>query len=143
MAKTNRLLERLKDENAKLKAKNKELQESNDMLLRSCQELERELSELNSASREDISNLPEVVQLTARIEELEENNRMIKDMYKRVKKRGQEPVHNARGAGRKRTYTEEQVDQMRKMHQDGISIRKISEELGCSTGTVCKYLKIN
>lgn len=138
MAKTNRLMEKLKKENAELKAKNKELQESNDMLLKSCQELEKELSQ-----SDDISNLPEVMQLKNRIKELEDTNRMLKDMYERVKNRSQEHIHNARGAGRKRTYTDEQVTQMRRLHKDGVSIRKIAEELGCSTGTVCKYLKIN
>lgn len=138
MAKTNRLLDRLKKENTELKAKNKELQESNDMLLKSCQELEKELSQ-----SDDISNLPEVMQLKDRIKELEDTNRMLKDMYERSKNRSQEHIHNARGAGRKRTYTDEQVAQMRRLHQDGTSIRKIAEELGCSTGTVCKYLKIN
>ena len=138
MAKTNRLLDRLKKENTELKAKNKELQESNDMLLKSCQELEKELSQ-----SDDISNLLEVMQLKDRIKELEDTNRMLKDMYERSKNRSQEHIHNARGAGRKRTYTDEQVAQMRRLHQDGTSIRKIAEELGCSTGTVCKYLKIN
>ena len=138
MAKTNRLLDRLKKENTELKAKNKELQESNDMLLKSCQELEKELSQ-----SDDIYNLPEVMQLKDRIKELEDTNRMLKDMYERSKNRSQEHIHNARGAGRKRTYTDEQVAQMRRLHQDGTSIRKIAEELGCSTGTVCKYLKIN
>ena len=142
MAKTNRLLDRLKKENVELRAKNKELQESNDMLLRSCQEMEKELSQA-SVEREDISNHPEVIQLKERIKELEDTNRMLKDMYDRAKNRSQEHVHNARGAGRKRTYTDEQVAQMRRLHQDGTSIRKIAEELGCSTGTVCKYLKIN
>lgn len=139
MAKTNRLIDNLKKENADLKKQNKELKESNDMLLRSCRELEKELSQSDGGSDKD--NI-EVVQLKSRINELEDMNRALKDMYERSKNRSQEHIHNARGAGRKRTYTDEQVAQMRRLHQDGVSIRKIAEELGCSTGTVCKYLKI-
>lgn len=51
--------------------------------------------------------------------------------------------HNARGAGRKPKFTNEQMEQVRKMAADGLSVRKIAAEMSCSIGLVCKILHSN
>lgn len=51
-----------------------------------------------------------------------------------------EETHNARNAGRKPKFTNEQMEQVRKMAADGLSVRKIAAEMSCSIGLVCKIL---
>lgn len=51
-----------------------------------------------------------------------------------------EEPHNARNAGRKPKFTNEQMEQVRKMSSDGLSVRKIAAEMSCSIGLVCKIL---
>ena len=51
--------------------------------------------------------------------------------------------HNARNAGRKPKFTNEQMEQVRKMAADGLSVRKIAAEMSCSIGLVCKILHSN
>lgn len=51
--------------------------------------------------------------------------------------------HNARNAGRKPKFTKEQMEQVRKMAADGLSVRKIAAEMSCSIGLVCKILHSN
>ena len=52
--------------------------------------------------------------------------------------------HNARNAGRKPKFTNEQMEQVRKMAADGLSVRKIAAEMSCSIGLVryCTVIKI-
>lgn len=52
-------------------------------------------------------------------------------------------VHNARGAGRKAKYDAETASKAIKMHEDGMSLRKIGEEIGMSFSTVGRLLKNN
>ena len=54
-----------------------------------------------------------------------------------------EKTHNARNAGRKPKFTNEQMEQVRKMAADGLSVRKIAAEMSCSIGLVCKILHSN
>lgn len=54
-----------------------------------------------------------------------------------------EETHNARNAGRKPKFTNEQMEQVRKMAADGLSVRKIAAEMSCSIGLVCKILHSN
>ena len=54
-----------------------------------------------------------------------------------------EETHNARNAGRKPKFTDEQMEQIRKMSADGLSVRKIAAEMSCSIGLVCKILHSN
>lgn len=51
--------------------------------------------------------------------------------------------HNARNAGRKPKFTDEQMEQIRKMSADGLSVRKIATEMSCSIGLICKILHSN
>lgn len=46
--------------------------------------------------------------------------------------------HNARRAGRKPQFTAEQIEEVKLMHQEGMSIRKIAEYFGCSAAVVHK-----
>lgn len=52
-------------------------------------------------------------------------------------------ARNARNAGRKPKFTNEQMEQVRKMAADGLSVRKIAAEMSCSIGLVCKILHSN
>jgi Arc/MetJ family transcription regulator len=49
--------------------------------------------------------------------------------------------HNARGAGRKLKLTAEQAEQVKKLSSEGLTYRKISEQVGISPATVMRYLK--
>lgn len=43
---------------------------------------------------------------------------------------------NPRGAGRKRQYTEEERKRIRELRDEGMAVRRIAEETGCSVGYV-------
>lgn len=43
---------------------------------------------------------------------------------------------NPRGAGRKRQYTEEERKRIRELRNEGMAMRRIAEETGCSVGYV-------
>ena len=45
--------------------------------------------------------------------------------------------------GRKRTVTDEQIQEMVKMYRDGATIREVSESLGVNPMTVQRYLSAN
>ena len=48
--------------------------------------------------------------------------------------------HNARGAGRKAKFTDEQIQEIRNKRAEGKSIRAIAEEFSCSVGLVHKLI---
>lgn len=50
-------------------------------------------------------------------------------------------VHNSRRAGRKKKFTEEQIQQMKYMQQHGLTQQKIAEYFGTTRQTVSKYLR--
>lgn len=55
--------------------------------------------------------------------------------------RGKEtPVGNPRGAGRKGTAAPEKIRKAKQLKEKGWTIRKIAEEMGCSTGHVHKLI---
>ena len=66
----------------------------------------------------------------------------LKEAQARLSEVHEEP-HNARNAGRKPKFTDEQMEQVRKMAADGLSVRKIAVEMSCSIGLVCKILHSN
>ena len=67
----------------------------------------------------------------------------VKEAYKGSAGRDKEgipEITNPRGAGRKSGVTMEQISQARQLHEQGHSMRKIAEEMGCSVGHVHKLI---
>lgn len=67
----------------------------------------------------------------------------VKEAYKVTagrEKEGIPEIRNPRGAGRKSGVTMEQVSQVKQLHTQGCSMRKIAEEMGCSVGYVHKLI---
>lgn len=57
--------------------------------------------------------------------------------------RGDCAVHNARGAGRKRKFTDGQIEDIRLLRAEGLTFAKIAEKVGCSVGLVHKIINEN
>ncbi|MGL5715221.1 MAG: helix-turn-helix domain-containing protein [Paraclostridium sp.] len=49
-------------------------------------------------------------------------------------------MHNARGAGRKSRFTEEQVEEIKKLREDGNTIKEIATRFECSVGLIHKLI---
>lgn len=70
------------------------------------------------------------------LEELEEK-------YKeRTKGEDIRQAGNPRGAGRKRKYTEQENEKILGLYKKGKSLRRISQEVGCSIGHVQDVIKV-
>lgn len=67
---------------------------------------------------------------------------MLKDADANLIPEAPAPVHNARGAGRKQKYDAETAAKAKIMHEDGMSYRKIGNELGLSFSTIARMCKI-
>lgn len=50
-------------------------------------------------------------------------------------------IQNNRGAGRKKAFTQEQINEMREMQSQNISQKRIAEHFGTSRQTISKYLR--
>lgn len=48
--------------------------------------------------------------------------------------------HNARGAGRKAKFTDDQVDEIRRLREDGNTIKEIAKRYNCSVGLIHKLI---
>ena len=49
-------------------------------------------------------------------------------------------IHNARGAGRKAKFTDDQVDDIRRLREDGNTIKEIANRYNCSVGLIHKLI---
>ena len=49
-------------------------------------------------------------------------------------------IHNARGAGRKAKFTDDQVDEIRRLREDGNTIKEIAKRYNCSVGLIHKLI---
>ena len=49
-------------------------------------------------------------------------------------------IHNARGAGRKAKFTDDQVDEIRRLREDGNTIKEIANRYNCSVGLIHKLI---
>lgn len=52
-------------------------------------------------------------------------------------------MHNARGAGRKAKFTDDQVDDIRRLREDGNTIKEIANRYNCSVGLIHKLINEN
>lgn len=59
----------------------------------------------------------------------------IETLHKLINERN---IKNPRNAGRKPKLTEEQIQKIKKMRRNGISVREIAEIFKCSTGLISK-----
>lgn len=49
-------------------------------------------------------------------------------------------VYNARGAGRKRKFTDAQTREIKQLRETGLSFAKIADKMGCSVGLIHKLI---
>lgn len=87
----------------------------------------------------EIKGINEQIKLymdAAEIERKERDNYLQK--YLDVKDNNR--VKNERGAGRKRKFNDVQVEQIKELRAQGISIKNIANEFGCSVGLIHKIL---
>ena len=49
-------------------------------------------------------------------------------------------MHNARGAGRRARFSDEQVDEIKKLREDGNTIKEIADRFECSVGLIHKLI---
>ena len=68
--------------------------------------------------------------LDSKIKRVEEINNLKKNSL----------MHNARGAGRKAKFTDDQVDDIRRLREDGNTIKEIANRYNCSVGLIHKLI---
>lgn len=73
------------------------------------------------------------------------DNGYVKDLEEKVARLEQQigeiTKHNARGAGRKRSITPEEIEHIKKLHTNGMSLRAIGREVGYSVTHVMNIIK--
>ncbi len=79
----------------------------------------------------------EIKQLKAEIRNL---NSKIVVLEQEVSKYKEKVRHNARGAGRKIKFTEEQVSEIKSLRLEGKTIKELSVMYGCSVGLIHKLI---
>ena len=52
-------------------------------------------------------------------------------------------IHNARGAGRKAKFTDKQIEEIRRLREDGNTIKEIANRYNCSVGLIHKLINEN
>ena len=49
-------------------------------------------------------------------------------------------IHNARGAGRRARFTDDQIEEIKKLREDGNTIKEIATRFECSVGLIHKLI---
>ncbi|MEG2563587.1 MAG: helix-turn-helix domain-containing protein [Lactococcus sp.] len=83
-------------------------------------------------------------ELNMKLAETEKSAEMWRERCEAVKHammRGGDALHNIRGAGRKRSVTDDQIANMQMLRAQGMTIKDIARELKLGYGTVQGYLK--
>ena len=99
---------------------------------------EVEIEELNKK----IDCLNDIIaRLEARNNRLEQEVNKYKDFKRNLDdlKKGV-LIHNARGAGRKAKFTDKQIEEIRRLREDGNTIKEIANRYNCSVGLIHKLI---
>ena len=99
---------------------------------------EVEIEELNKK----IDCLNDIIaRLEARNNRLEQEVNKYKDFKRNLDdlKKGV-LIHNARGAGRKAKFTDKQIEEIRRLREDGNTIKEIAKRYNCSVGLIHKLI---
>ena len=99
---------------------------------------EVEIEELNKK----IDCLNDIIaRLEARNNRLEQEVNKYKDFKRNLDdlKKGV-LIHNARGAGRKAKFTDKQIEEIRRLREDGNTIKDIANRYNCSVGLIHKLI---
>ena len=102
---------------------------------------EVEIEELNKK----IDCLNDIIaRLEARNNRLEQEVNKYKDFKRNLDdlKKGV-LTHNARGAGRKAKFTDKQIEEIRRLREDGNTIKEIANRYNCSVGLIHKLINEN
>ena len=102
---------------------------------------EVEIEELNKK----IDCLNDIIaRLEARNSRLEQEVNKYKDFKRNLDdlKKGV-LIHNARGAGRKAKFTDKQIEEIRRLREDGNTIKEIANRYNCSVGLIHKLINEN
>ena len=102
---------------------------------------EVEIEELNKK----IDCLNDIIaRLEARNNRLEQEVNKYKDFKRNLDdlKKGV-LIHNARGAGRKAKFTDKQIEEIRRLREDGNTIKEIANRYNCSVGLIHKLINEN
>lgn len=139
----------------------KELQEhikKSDEIIKWQQDKIQELQVQNEniLNNKDCVSKAEYEALLKQFENLQSNHKTFKELYEHWKDKSSklinkctelekklaktDPKHNERGAGRKRTLTDEQLEKVQELHQQGKSYGAIAKEVGISKAYVYKLI---
>lgn len=136
----------------KIKRLEKELAEEKKNLLKAYEaidELYNKLMQLQTLADQEFEASPHYKQLLQKNEVLKAQNKLLEQNLKRLNQKSYEQaellrkgglVHNARGAGRKRKFTKQQVSEIKQLRAEGCTIAKIAKEKGCSIGLIHKLI---
>lgn len=109
--------------------------------------LQKEIYEMQDVEEGNFLNSPEYVQMSKRIEKLELENKILKGQLEHKenihKLKIEQKVHNERGAGRNKKFTDKEVTEIKNYRADGKTIREIAQLYQCSIGLVHKLINEN
>lgn len=89
--------------------------------------------------RQDLEELHQLLSMYKRTYESKEVMDLLEEVEQRYSNSYKEDIckrRNPRNAGRKRQYTEADKNQIHKLREEGLTLRRISEKTGCSVGYV-------
>lgn len=89
--------------------------------------------------RQDLEELNQLLTLYAQLYGSRHAQKLLEEVSERYGKNYGESISgkgNPRRAGRKRQYTEAEKSRIRKYREEGLTIREIAKETGCSVGYV-------
>ena len=139
----------------------KELQEQlnkSDNIIKWHQDKIHELQKQNENILNDKDSVSKVEHeaLIKQFQNLQDNYKQLKDLYEKQKDKNStlinkcialenklselEPKYNERGAGRKSTLTNEHLQKVRELHQQGLSYGAVAKEVGLSKAYVYKLI---
>lgn len=135
---------------AKIARLERELAEAKEIIMRT----NGDLKALQMVADEGFEASPIFQQLKSENERLRLHNKILEsrlqqaakksdaqiEMIERMQREGVEPVHNARGAGRKPKFSPDQIDEIKYMRASGDSLTSIAQKMGCSVGLIHKLI---
>lgn len=122
-----------------LQRQNKELLGLNDKLIKENAEIRKQNEELKKGI--DLETKQELERAYTEIERLKKHIKWQSGRIERLENRNASKKHNERGAGRKSKIDTELENKVLALHKQGLSLRKISENVELSHTAASKIIK--
>lgn len=123
----------------------KELQQAKDQLQEYkslCSNLNAEILQMQEKADKGFQNSSDYIQMQKHIEVIENKNKILDNKIKHDNKIHKliNEKHNARGAGRKSRFTDQERETIKMYRIQGKTIKDIADMFGCSVGLIHKSI---